>query len=472
MKLIFYILFFPLICFSQTFEGAVGWGSSTTFPTSIEVYVVTNLNNSGTGSIRDAVTSSIISDGRIITFNGLSGWIELDSRITFSQAGKTIYIAGQTSENGIGLKLSSSGDDDMFEITNGTVIIRAITFAAGVPSTTNNTKDTFSVRGGSGHIFDRCTFAWGTDGTFDSFSTTDVTVSNCLITESLVQPTSWTEDRGRANLLTGNNNRWTLYRNLYANNRSRNPLWGGTTLGDGPGEQLEFVQNVIYNWNSFGLQMVSTTSNISASLINNVGIDGPNTSSTRGVFALEEANGHEAYLKDNYADRFRTLSSDPDIDALVANEGSAGTGFNSEPIDAAYVTATAYGYPLDDITTLTRTQVIDTVLSYAGDPNDVGSITSRAKGYVSSGTGSTEINQPSDVGGYLAVTAGTIITDSDSDGIPDSEEATWGDDTFGYVNSLISGALPPSTPSTPSNGKSVKNANLRINGGSATIKSN
>ena len=66
------------------FPGAQGWGRfakgarNSANPT---VYHVTNLNDSGTGSLRDAVSQP----NRIVVFD-VSGVIKLSSRIVFSQA--------------------------------------------------------------------------------------------------------------------------------------------------------------------------------------------------------------------------------------------------------------------------------------------------------------------------------------------------------------------------------------------------
>ena len=70
------------------FPGAQGWGRFATGGRTGSVYHVTNLNDSGTGSLRDAVSQP----NRIVVFD-VAGVIRINSRLVFS---KNLYVAGQT----------------------------------------------------------------------------------------------------------------------------------------------------------------------------------------------------------------------------------------------------------------------------------------------------------------------------------------------------------------------------------------
>jgi hypothetical protein len=79
------------------FPGAVGFGAGTTGAragalSASSVYVVTNLNNSGAGSFRDAVSQS----NRIIVF-AVSGYEDITSPIS---AASNLTILGQTAPGG------------------------------------------------------------------------------------------------------------------------------------------------------------------------------------------------------------------------------------------------------------------------------------------------------------------------------------------------------------------------------------
>ena len=70
------------------FPGAQGWGRFATGGRKGNVYHVTNLNDTGAGSLRDAVSKP----NRIVVFD-VSGVINISSRISFA---KNIYVDGQT----------------------------------------------------------------------------------------------------------------------------------------------------------------------------------------------------------------------------------------------------------------------------------------------------------------------------------------------------------------------------------------
>lgn len=75
-------------CAQLAFPGAEGMGQNAVGGREGEVYKVTNLNDSGEGSLRDAVSQP----NRIVVFE-VGGVIEISDRIVVES---NIYIAGQT----------------------------------------------------------------------------------------------------------------------------------------------------------------------------------------------------------------------------------------------------------------------------------------------------------------------------------------------------------------------------------------
>src|SRR5699024_1084194 len=96
------------------FPGAQGYGRFARGGRGGKVVEVTNLNDSGPGSLRAAVTNDI--GPRTIVFN-VSGLIKLESRLTVKQS--YITIAGQTAP-GKGITLRHA----TFGVTGDDVIIR------------------------------------------------------------------------------------------------------------------------------------------------------------------------------------------------------------------------------------------------------------------------------------------------------------------------------------------------------------
>ena len=146
-----------MVCVSMSaqqlaFPGAQGFGRFATGGRGGTIYHVTNLNDSGTGSLRDAVSQP----NRIIVFD-VSGVIKLTSGLVFS---KNLTILGQTAPGeGVqvyGDRVSFSGADN--------IIVRHMRFRMGKGGTSG--KDAAGVANGRNMIFDHLSVLWGRDECF------------------------------------------------------------------------------------------------------------------------------------------------------------------------------------------------------------------------------------------------------------------------------------------------------------------
>lgn len=234
------------------FPGAEGFGRFATGGRGGTIYHVTNLNDSGTGSLRDAVSQS----NRIIVFD-VSGTIYLQSGLVFSS---NLTVLGQTAP-GEGIQVY--GDRVSFSGANN-IIVRHMRFRMGKGGTSG--KDAAGVANGRNMIFDHLSVLWGRDECFsiswDNKGTepTDITIQNSIIGQGLQ-----THSCGGLVQTQGG---VTLFRNLYIENKTRNPKVKGLN---------QFVNNVVYNWGNGGCYLMGRESegNSWADIENNYFVKGP-----------------------------------------------------------------------------------------------------------------------------------------------------------------------------------------------------
>ncbi len=213
------------------FHGAEGYGKNATGAREgegREIYHVTNLNDAGPGSFRDAVSKP----WRIIVFD-VSGVIKLSKSPIVLKSNQTIL--GQTAPgDGVvlyGGRVSASGAQNL--------IVRYLRMRMGAAYPSND--DACGVANGSNMIFDHCSITWAKDECFsinpDGKGTRpkNITIQNSIIGQGL-------QNHSCGGLIqTDISNGCTIFRNLYIDNKTRNPKVKGLN---------QFVNNVVYNWGS------------------------------------------------------------------------------------------------------------------------------------------------------------------------------------------------------------------------------
>ena len=153
------------------FPEAEGYGRYATGGRGGKVVYVTNLNDSGEGSLREAMTNDI--GPRTIVF-AVSGRIILKSRLV--QAGNYVTIAGQTAP-GRGICISSSP----VGLVGAESVYRFLRVRLG----SGETADGFGMTGGQYSISDHCSVSWTIDESFSSRGGKNLTLQKTLISEAL-----------------------------------------------------------------------------------------------------------------------------------------------------------------------------------------------------------------------------------------------------------------------------------------------
>jgi pectate lyase len=273
------------------FPGAQGFGRFATRARGGDVYHVTNLNDSGPGSLRDAISQP----NRTVVFE-VSGVIQIKDRLVF-KSHQT--IAGQTAPGG---GITVYGNGTSFSGVSNT-IVRYIRFRMGKIGESG--KDTVTIANGHDIIFDHCSLSWGRDGTFDLNQESGKELYNITLQDSIVAQGLQTHSTGGIVNTRGT----SIIRSLYIDNNSRNPKARGT---------LQFVNNVIYNWVASGYILGDTSGRSDGAMLGNYFIAGPET---KGGTLDSPTSAYHLFADGNYYDDNRNGK----LDGRLLGEGDFGS---------------------------------------------------------------------------------------------------------------------------------------------------
>jgi hypothetical protein len=383
------------------FPGAQGFGKNATGARAGKLYHVTNLNDSGSGSFRDAVSAA----SRFVVFD-VGGYVSLKTAVSVSS---NVTIAGQTAPGqGIGFK----GGEISFA-NQANVIMRHVRVRPGSDTASDN-DDALSLFEAKNVMIDHCSFEFAPWNDIDGVSTdwqnhpaTDITFQDSIIAD----PTG--QQFGAHTESVGSN--WAWYRNIFANSHNRNPLAKVNTV---------FVNNLEYN--NQACYTTHTSTNFQHDIVNNYFVYGPSTS---GDTWFQIDKNQAIYYDGNLLDS--------DVDGALGGTTTTPYWYQG--------TGTVLTSPWSPETTavppLTTASAARVAMSRAGtlprDPVDalvVSQVLTLGKG--SSGTdagsaGSMYATQSStglDNDGYGTIGGGQRATDTDDDGMPDAWESATGTD--------------------------------------------
>jgi hypothetical protein len=395
------------------FPGAEGVAKNITGGRGGDVYKVTNLNDSGTGSLRQGIQTAPAT-GRTIVFD-VAGTIQLNSSLDFN--GKdNIAIAGQTAPAG-GITLAGNRLRINSQKVNGNVVDPlsnvVLQFIRVRPGAAAANADGVWLETASNVIVDHVTTSWSTDeGISSTHDSNNVTVQWSTMTQGIF-------DHSYGSLLNGGT--YTYAHNLYAHNKSRNPrLQQSQDLI----MNLDFANNVIYNPQD---RFAYGGGEYYVNWVENYGIRGPGTGDTNHAFARDtDTESHfyvEGNLMDNNTDGLDNgaapLLEGDDHEASMFRQGQSYTLLNARvPVPAANVTTAKQAY----IQVLSR--VGATNFRDAHDRDMIRDVINQQPGYIES---------ESEWGPYPTLPTGTAAADSNNDGVPD----TWALANYGNASTPL-----------------------------------
>jgi len=411
--LCFFSLPVPFTATAQVpaFPGAEGFGAMTTGGRGGSVIEVTNLNDSGTGSLRAAIQAS---GTRTVVFR-VSGTIELQSELRIQS--DNITIAGQTAPgDGICLK------NFPLAVDANNVIIRFIRCRHGDQSGSQN--DAMWGRNQENVIIDHCSMSWSVDECGSFYDNKNFTLQYCILSESLYRSIHDKGDHGYGGIWGGQGA--TFHHNLLAHHTSRNPRFCGSRYTGEP--ELELVDhrnNVIYNW---GFNSCYGGEAGNHNMVANYYKYGPATSvSVRDRIIDPDANENgfgTYYIADNVTHGYQATT----VDNWRGVDGISTTTKEEirldEPLDAPALTPHNAYEAFEHVVAragaiLPKRDIIDTRIVYE-------TVTGTAQFGGAYGDVMGIIDSQVTVGGWPALEDKGAPADSDHDGMPDDWEDTMG----------------------------------------------
>jgi len=418
------------------FPGAEGGGAYSFGGRGGKVIVVTSLEDSGPGTLREACETA---GARIVVFN-VAGIIRLKSPLIIRAP--YITIAGQSAP---GDGVCVAGETVWLDTHD--VVIRYMRFRRG-ETWVGRRDDAIGGNPVGNIMIDHVSASWGLDENMSMYrhmyndstgaieqklGTVNITIQNSIFSEAL---DTWNHSFGST--LGGEN--CTFMRNLWANNAGRNPSIGWYGI-------FNFVNNVVFNW----VHRSTDGGDYRAlyNIFNNYYKPGPLTPNTSLKFRiLKPESGRSKLPYQTYGRAYVTGNIIDGNERVTKDNWDGGVQIEERPDAGPYKPYIKWDkpHPMPKITVMDAQSAYDYVLNGSGATLPVrDAVDTRVihqvrtgevlynKDYVPSGTQFKHrrlaadsykkgiITDIAQVGGYPEY-KGTPYKDADNDGLPDEWE--------------------------------------------------
>lgn len=313
------------------FPGAVGYGAAATGGAGGTTYHVTNLNDSGSGSFRDAVSAS----HRTVVFD-VGGYVTLSSAVSVKS---DITIDGTTAPGrGVGFM----GREVSFS-NSGNVIVRDVRFREGTLDPASG-KASLALANSSDMIFDHVSVEFAKWDDIDAVGAKDITWQESVIADPIGQQFGAHTEGGP----------FTWYHDVFANSHNRNPLAKGDT---------QYVGNVVYDYQA-GYTAGNSSGHFTHDVVDDYFIAGPRTTSASNAYY--QMADQSVYNSGNVldSDRDGTLGgSSLGVGAGAAPLGAPWSSSTADLASGAGSAAAAYAHDIAQAGALPRDQVDSLVIA-------------------------------------------------------------------------------------------------------------
>jgi pectate lyase len=416
----------------RAFPSAEGFGAAAEGGRGGTVIYVTNLNDSGAGSLRACVEAS---GPRTCIFR-VGGTITALSPIQIRDP--FITIAGQTAPGGgIAIRNGPGNGEAPLQTLTHDVIVRHIRLRPG-PAAVSCCLNALGIfEGTEDVIFDHLSMSWGVDQNIVTWKgSRDYTIQWSIISEPLFNAPHLHHrgDRSRTIHIEWSKN-VSFHHNLIAHTSYRNPLVipaGGVT---------DIVNNVNYNAARAVIALSNKHGPVEANVVGNYAILGPTSlhweqNKAAALLAdgylvslVQQGRGKDdfaVYLDDNYSEPRLTSASQPDSDAVYPGFYTGGDLTRDPAWRQAIASAPR---PAPQVHATSPLAAYHAVLAGAGATRPQRDATdARIVEETRTRTGNVRLVQlhPNEVGGWPTLADATPYADDDKDGMANDWERARG----------------------------------------------